>query len=169
MDRNQKKDAVAALKQQFEGATTVIVTHYIGLSVEEITKLRQKIQELGASFKVTKNRLAKIALKDTEYEQLADLFVGPTAVAFSKDPVAAAKAVVEFAKLNDKLVIVGGAIQNNKMSLEKIDALAKLASLDELRAKIVGMIKTPATRIASVLQAPGGQVARVLNAHSQQG
>lgn len=169
MDRTQKEQAVAALKEQFADANTVVVTHYTGLTVAEITALRKKMSELGASFKVTKNSLTKLALQGTQYDSLVDLFTGPTAVAFSNDPVAAAKGVVEFAKNNEKLVILGGAINDEAMDVDKINVLAKLPSLDALRAKIVGMINTPATRIAGVVQAPAGQLARVVNAYSQQG
>jgi len=169
VDRAEKKQTVESLNDAFAGANTVVITHYSGLPVEEITELRKKLGELGGNFRVTKNRLAKLALKDTQYEQLAEQFVGPTAVAYSDDPVAAAKGVVDFAKENEKLVIIGGAIGDKKIDVDEIKSLASLPSLDELRAKIVGMISTPATRIAGVVQAPAGQIARVLNAKSQQG
>jgi large subunit ribosomal protein L10 len=123
----------------------------------------------GASFKVTKNRLAKLALAGTPYEGLADLFEGPTAIAFSIDPVAAAKVAVGYAKDNEKLTVIGGAMGAMRLDADGIKALATLPSLDELRARLVGMISTPATRIAGVLQAPAGQVARVLAAHAEQG
>lgn len=167
MDLNQKKQVVSQIKEDFTSASSVVITHYSGLTVEEITKLRNNLRELGARFKVTKNSLAKLALKDTVYEQLSDLFVGPTGVAFSQDPVSAAKGIVNFAKENEKLVILGGAISDQRMEIDRIEALAKLPSVDELRGKIVGLLSTPASRIASVLQAPGGQLARVLNAYSQ--
>lgn len=169
MDRNQKQEFVTSLKNELENANTVIVSHYIGLTVDEITGLRKKTRELGAVFKVTKNSLTKLALADTKYSQIADLFSGPTAITYSEDPVAAAKAVVEFAKDNEKLKILGGAIDDKRAELSEIQTLAKLPSLDELRAKIVGMLNTPATRIAGVVQAPAGQIARVVSAHSQQG
>lgn len=168
MDRIEKKQTKEAMNTAFSSANTFLITHYMGLSVEEITNLRRRLSQLGGNFRVTKNSLAKLALKDTQYESLSDKFVGPTAVAYSDDPVAAAKGVVEFAKENDKLVIIAGAIGDKQLDAEEIKALAKLPSLDELRAKIIGMISTPATRIAGVVQAPGGQIARVLNARSQQ-
>ena len=169
MDRTQKEQVVASLKDEFLKATTIVVTHYKGLTVDDITSLRKSMLNLGASFKVTKNNLAKLALLGTEYEQISSMFSGPTAVASSDDPVAAAKAVVDFSKENDNLVIIGGAINDKIMGVDDIQSLAKLPSLDELRAKIVGMISTPATRIAGVAQAPAGQIARILNAYSQQG
>jgi large subunit ribosomal protein L10 len=168
VDRLAKKNTVTSMHADFAAAKTVVVAHYTGMTVQEITALRKKMRQLGAGFRVTKNRLAKLAVQDTEYDHIAGMFVGPTAVAFSEDPVAAAKGVVEFAKTNPNLVIIGGAIGNEVLSVDKVTSLAKLPSLDELRAKIVGMISTPATRIAGILQAPGGQIARVLNAHSQQ-
>ena len=168
MDRVEKRQAVESLNAAFSGANTIVITHNTGLTVEEMTNLRRNLTQLGGNFRVTKNRLAKIALKDTQYDQLADKFTGPTAVAYSDDPVAAAKGVVEFAKGNEKLVIIGGAIGDKQINVDEIKSLASLPSLDELRAKIVGMISTPATRIAGVVQAPAGQIARVLNAHSQQ-
>lgn len=153
----------------FDGAASVIVTHYTGLTVAEVTDLRAKMREAGASFKVTKNRLTRLALKDTDYEGISDMFTGPTAMAYSADPVAPAKVAVEFAKKNDKLVVVGGAMGTNALDIAGVKALASLPSLDESRAKIAGLLTQPAAKIASVLQAPGGQVARVISAKSQLG
>lgn len=164
MDRTQKSELVGSLHQSFEDTGLVVVTHYKGLTVAEITDLRAKMNAAGASFKVTKNRLTRLALAGTKFEGLGTLFIGPTAIAFSKDPVAAAKVAVEFAKGNEKLVILGGALGSNALGVDGVKALATLPSLDELRARLVGMISTPATRIAGVLQAPAGQLARVLNA-----
>lgn len=169
MDRNQKKQLVEQLHGSFAETGLVVVTHYIGLTVAEMTALRGKMSAAGASFKVTKNRLTRLALKDTAFDTLADLFKGPTAIAYSKDPVAAAKVAVEFAKTNEKLVILGGALGSKVLGVEGVKALATLPSLDELRAKILGMVQTPATRIAGVLQAPAGQLARVLKAKADQG
>jgi len=118
---------------------------------------------------VTKNRLARLALAGTKFEQLSALFTGPTAIAYSRDPVAAAKVAVEFAGKNDKLIIVGGALEARQLDVEGVKALATMPSLDELRGKLLGMLNTPATRIAAVLQAPGGQLARVLAARGKQG
>jgi large subunit ribosomal protein L10 len=134
-----------------------------------MTDLRAQMRAAGANFKVTKNRLTRLALDGTPYQSIADLFTGPTAMAYSSDPVAAAKVAVDFAKKNDKLVIQGGALGEQVLDVDGVKALATLPSLDELRAKIVGMVNTPATRIAGVLQAPGGQIARVLHAKSQLG
>jgi large subunit ribosomal protein L10 len=169
VDRNQKKQLVASLHDIFSDTGLVVVTHYSGLTVAELTALRSKMRAAGASFKVTKNRLTRLALKDTAYESLESLFKGPTAVACSKDPVAAAKVAVEYAKANEKLVVLGGALGTMVLGVDGVKALATLPSLDELRAKIVGMVSTPATRIAGVLQAPAGQLARVLKAKAEQG
>lgn len=167
MDREQKKAVVAEMKEQVTASSSVIIAHYKGLTVNEVEGLRKKIRELGAGFRVTKNRLAKLAIKDTAYDVLADLFTGPTAIATSEDPISAAKAVVEFAKDNEKFVILGGVVDEKQVGIEEINALAKLPSLDELRAKIIGMISTPAIRLATVTQAPATQVARVCGAYGQ--
>ena len=142
------------------------LTHQNGLSVEETTALRLQMREAGAGFKVTKNRLAKIALKDTQFEPLSDLFNGPTAIAVSEDPVAAARVVVNYAKDNDKLTVVGGALGDKPLDVDAVNALAKLPSLDELRGKLVGLLQAPAGKIVGVLQAPGGQLARVFGAYA---
>ena len=163
------EELVSSMHQVFEDASMVVVTHYSGLTVAEISDLRRQMLEAGASFKVTKNRLTRLALEKTKFEGISDLFTGPTAIAYSDDPVAAAKVSVNFAKKNDKLVIVGGCLDEETLDVNQVKALASLPSLDELRAKIVGMISTPATRIAGVLQAPAGQVARVISAHASQG
>jgi large subunit ribosomal protein L10 len=167
VDRTQKKQWIGSLHGTLGEVGLVVVTHYSGLTVAEMTSLRVKMRAAGASFKVTKNRLTKLALQGTDYETIADLFTGPTAIAISADPVAAAKVVAEFAKTNDKLKILGGSLGGNRLDVDGVKALATLPSLDELRAKLVGMISTPATRIAAVLQAPGGQVARVLAAYAK--
>ncbi len=164
MDRTQKKEWVGTLHETLDSAGLVVVTHYMGLTVAEMTDLRGKMRAAGASFKVTKNRLTKLALQGTAYESIADLFVGPTAVAFSADPVAAAKVAAAFAKANDKLKILGGSLGGKALDVDGVKALATLPSLDELRGRLVGMLQTPATRIAVVVQAPAGQVARVLRA-----
>ena len=167
MDRKEKSELVAALHEEFSQAGLVVVTHNKGLTVAESTDLRRKVRAAGAKFKVTKNRLTRLALADTKFEGIGDLFTGPTAIAFSAYPVAAAKAVVDFAKGNDKLVILGASLGSSKLDVEGVKALATLPSLDELRGKLLGMIQTPATRIAGILQAPGGQVARVLSAYAK--
>ncbi|MFZ4541639.1 MAG: 50S ribosomal protein L10 [Rickettsiales bacterium] len=147
----------------------LLVAHYKGLTVAEITDLRVKVRAAGASFKVTKNLLVKRALVGTQYEKISELFKGPTAVAYSTDPMAAAKSLHEFAKKNEKLVLVGGAFGNTVLDKAAIQQLASLPSLDELRAKIIAMLQTPATRIAGVLQAPAGQLARVFGAYAKKG
>jgi large subunit ribosomal protein L10 len=164
VDRTQKTEWVGSLQGTLGDVGLVVVTHYMGLTVAEMTDLRGKMRAAGASFKVTKNRLTKLALVGTEFESIADLFVGPTAIAVSRDPVAAAKVVADYAKTNDKLKILGGSLGSLRLDVNGVKALATLPSLDELRAKLLGMLSTPATRIAGVLQAPAGQLARVLKA-----
>ena len=169
MDRTQKEKLVASLNQALSATEAVVVTRQSGLTVAEATRLRRRMREAGASFKVTKNRLARLALKGTPFEGLAPMFTGPTAIAWSQDPVAAAKAAVEFAKTNEKLVIVGGALGAKALDVAGVQALATMPSLDELRAKLLALLQTPATRIAGVLQAPAGQLARVLKARAEKG
>jgi len=169
MDRAQKKELVASLKDVFSSTSVVVVAHYKGLNVAEISDLRARMREAGASFKVTKNRLTRLALDGTQCEGIADLLTGPTAIGFSDDPVAAPKVLVKFAKENEKLAILGGTMGENVLDVDGVKALAELPSLDELRAKLVGMINTPATRIAGVTQAPAGQLARVFGAYGATG
>lgn len=169
MDRTQKEDLVASLRGTFDETNMVVVTHYSGLTVAEMGDLRGRMREAGASFKVTKNRITRLALEGTKYEGISDLFTGPTAIAYSDDAVAAAKVAVKFSKENEKLVVIGGALGSEVLDVDAVKSLATLPSLDELRGKIVGMLNTPATRIAGVLQAPAGQVARVISAKSAQG
>jgi large subunit ribosomal protein L10 len=169
VDRTQKEKLVASLNQALSSTVAVVVTRQSGLTVAEATRLRRRMREAGASFKVTKNRLARLALKGTPFEGLAPMFTGPTAIAWSQDPVAAAKAAVEFAKTNEKLVIVGGALGAKALDVAGVQALATMPSLDELRAKLLALLQTPATRIAGVLQAPAGQLARVLKARAEKG
>jgi large subunit ribosomal protein L10 len=166
VDRAAKKELVTTLSEVFEKTSLVVVGHYSGLRVSEITDLRRQMRAAGASFKVSKNRLTKLALHGTKFEAIGDLLKGPTAIAYSDDPVAAAKVAVEYAKKNDKFVLKGGVMAGTTLDVEGVKALASLPSLDELRAKLLGMIQTPASRIASVLQAPGGQLARVLSAYA---
>ena len=164
MNRAEKESMVASLHQTFEDASIVVVTHYSGLTVAEMGKLRDRMREAGAVFKVTKNRLTRRALEGTKYQPLEEMFTGPTAIAYSEDLVAAAKAAVNFSKTNNKLIVLGGALGDEQLDVNAVKSLASLPSLEELRAKIVAMISTPATRIAVVLQAPAEQVARVLGA-----
>lgn len=168
MDRTQKEKLVTSLQHALSDTACVVITHQTGMTVEEVTDLRRQMRAAGASFKVTKNRLARRAFAGTKFEQLSPMFTGPTAIAFSRDPVAAAKVAVEFANRNDKLRIVGGGLNEQQLDVAGVRSLATLPSLDELRAKILGMLQTPATRIAAVLQAPGAQIARVLGAYAKQ-
>ena len=165
MDRAQKKDAVAELKQTFTETSVVVVTRNLGLTVAQSTVLRNRMRDSGARYKVAKNRLALIALEGTRYQPISDLLTGPIALATSDDPVAAAKAVVEFAKTNDRLEIVGGAMGETLLDVAGVEALAELPSLDELRAKLVGLIQAPATKIARTINEPGAQLARVFGAY----
>ncbi len=167
MDRAAKEAIVAGLREVFESANLVVVTQFSGLTVAEATDLRSRMRQAGAKFQVTKNRLALRALEGTAFKELADLFTGATAIAYSDDAVAAAKVAVEYAKKNDKLVVIGGALEGDPLDVARVKELAALPSLDELRGQLVGLIQTPATRIASVIQAPAGQLARVLNAYSE--
>ena len=165
MNRAEKQAWIEETNEQVKGAEIVILAHYKGLNVDEMTALRRKVREAGAGFKVTKNRLATRAVAGTNYESLTDMFKGPTAIAFSSDPVAAAKAMQEFAKKEEKLVLLGGAFGETMLDQAGIKQLASLPSLDELRAKIIAMLQTPATKVAGVLQAPAGQLARVIGAY----
>ena len=164
MDRSQKADLVAELKNVFTETGVVVITRNLGLSVAQSSDLRAKMRDAGAQFKVAKNRLALIALDGTRYKPIGDLLKGPTALATSTDPVAAAKVAVDFAKTNDKFEIVGGAMGETMLDVNGVKALAELPSLDELRGKLVGLIQAPATKIARTLMEPGGQLARIFAA-----
>ena len=169
MDRASKEELVQQLNERFQEAGLVIVTQQSGLTVAQSQDLRRKMRAAGASYKVTKNRLTRLALKGTKFEAIESLFTGPTGIAYSEDPVTAAKIAVEFAKDNDKLTIIGGAMETTVLDASGVEALAKLPSLDELRGKIVGLLQAPATKLAGVTQAPAGQLARLLNAYAQKG
>ena len=169
MNRAQKQASIESVNATLKAASIALVVHNNGLTVAQMSELRRKMRDVGAEFKVSKNRLAKLAAKDTQYEGISDLLKGPSAIATSADPVSIAKGLVDFAKTNDKLVIIGGAYGSQKLDLKAVESLAKLPSLNELRAKIVGMLQTPATRIATVLQAPGSQIARVISAKASKG
>ena len=166
MDRAQKSEFVAALSRTFSEISVVVVTRNLGLTVAQSTALRTKMREAGASFKVSKNRLVRIAIEGTPYNGISSMLTGPTGLATSADPVAAAKVVVEFAKTNDKLEIVGGSMGDVVLDVNGVKALAELPSLDELRAKIVGLIQAPATKVVQIIQAPAGQLARVFGAYA---
>ena len=166
MDRTEKREFVASLAAVFAETSMVVVTRNDGLTVADVTELRRRVRAAGATYKVAKNRLANLALAGTQFEGIAPLLKGPTAISWADEPVAVAKVLVEFAKTNDKLVLLGGSLGSQTLSVEGVKALAELPSLDVLRAQLVGLISTPATRIAGVLQAPGGQLARVFGAYA---
>jgi large subunit ribosomal protein L10 len=168
VDRTEKEELVSQMPQVFEDSAIVVVARYSGFTVAEMGELRTQVRDAGANFKVTKNRLTRLALDGTKFKGLEDLFTGPTAIAYSDDPVAAAKATVNFAKTNEKLVVLGGALGEDILDVNAVKAVATLPSLDEIRGKIVGLLNAPATKIAGVVQAPAGQLARVISAHSKQ-
>ena len=165
MNRSEKAEAIVELNQIFKDANLRVVTRQTGLTVQEVTDLRRKVRAAGASYKVAKNRLTLRALEGTRFTALGSLFKGPTAIAYSEDPVAAAKVIAAFAKDNDKLSIVGGALGENTLDVAGVQALATLPSLDALRSKIIGLLQAPATKVAVVLAAPAGQLARVFGAY----
>lgn len=166
MDRTEKREFVASLASVFAETSMVVVTQNKGLTVSEVSDLRRKMREGGSTFKVAKNRLAVLALEGSPFDGIAPMLKGPTALAWSKDPVAVAKTAVDFAKTNEKFVLIGGALGKQTLDAAGVRALADLPSLDTLRAKLVGMLQTPGTRVASVLAAPAGQIARVLAAYA---
>jgi large subunit ribosomal protein L10 len=166
MDRSEKADLVEELKRVFTETSVVVVTRNLGLTVAQSTDLRLKMRDAGAQFKVTKNRLALIALEESRYKPIGDLLTGPTALATSGDPVAAAKVAVDFAKTTDRFEIVGGAMGDTVLDVDGIKALAALPSLDELRGRIVGLIQAPASKIARTVSEPGAQLARIFSAYA---
>ncbi|MFS0735515.1 50S ribosomal protein L10 [Sphingomonas sp. 1P06PA] len=166
MDRAQKADLVAELKSSFESTSVVVVTRNRGLTVAQSTVLRNKMRDAGASYRVSKNKLARIAAEGTDYNSLSEMLVGPTALSTSGDPVAPARVIVDFAKTNDKLEIVGAVMGGTVLDVAGVKALAELPSLDELRAKIVGLVQAPATKVVQIIQAPAGQLARVFGAYA---
>jgi large subunit ribosomal protein L10 len=167
VDKAEKAEVVSDLSKVFAESGSVVVAHYKGLTVAEMGDLRARMRAAGASFRVAKNRLAMRALQGTAVEAIAHLFKGPTGIAFSKDPVAASKVAVAYAKDNDKLVILGGSVGATQLDANGVKALAELPSLDQLRGKIVGLLQAPATKLAGLMQAPGGQLARVIAAYSK--
>lgn len=166
MERAEKKELVATLAQVFKTTGVIVVAHNKGLTVNQVNDLRSKMAQAGVTVKVAKNRLAKLALDGTDANGIKDLFTGPTMIAYGNDPVSAPKVAAAFAKANEKFVVLGGALGKTVMNAESVKALAELPSLDQLRGKLIGLIQAPATRIAGVLAAPGGQIARVINAHA---
>lgn len=169
MDRAEKRELVASLQQVFSHTNVVVVCHYSGLTVAQMSALRRQMRSAGASVKVAKNRLAKIALEGTDVASITSLLTGPTLLAYSGDPVAAPKVASDFAKANEKLVILGGAMGRTALDSDGVKALASLPSLDELRARLVGLIQAPATKIAQVVNAPAAKVARVFAAYGKSG
>ncbi len=165
LTRQKKKEVVEDVSGALQSAQVLILAHNKGMTVAEVSELRTKMRAVGARYKVAKNRLVNIAVKDTLFETLTPHLKGPTGLAYSEDPVAAAKVMVEFAKTNERLVILGGAFGERQLNVADVEALAKMPSLDELRGKIVGLLQAPAQKILGVLQAPAGQVARVIGAY----
>lgn len=168
MDRAQKRELVAALHDVFSATGVIVVAHYSGLTVAQMTDLRRRMRDAGGQVTVTKNRLVKLALEGTEAQGIGDLFTGPTCIAYSDDPVAAPKVAVNFAKENDNLVILGGTMGATVLDPSGVKSLASLPSLDELRGKLVGLIQAPASKIAQVFNAPAAKLARVFSAQGQQ-
>jgi large subunit ribosomal protein L10 len=166
MDRAQKAEAVEELKGLFANAGVVVVSHYAGLTVADMTVLRGRLRQAGAGLKVVKNRLVQRAIDGTAKSSASSLFTGPTAIAYSKDPISAAKISVAYAKEKEQFVVLGGLFGEQLLDVQGVTALATLPSLDELRGKIVGLLQAPATKVAGVLAAPAGQLARVLNAYA---
>jgi large subunit ribosomal protein L10 len=169
VDRAAKSELVGALNAAFKATNVVVVAHYSGLTVAQMQNLRRQMKQAGASVKVAKNRLAKIALDGTDVASIAPLLKGPTVIATSSDPIAAPKVAIDFAKAHEKFVILGGAMGKTALNPDGVKALASLPSLDELRAKIVGLIQSPATKVAQLLNAPAAKVARVVQAYAAKG
>ena len=168
VDRAQKAELVSTMHQVFKDAGVIVVAHNTGLVAAQSADFRRKVKEAGGTVKVVKNNLAKLALKDTAFEGITALFKGPVILAYSKDPVAAAKAATAFAKANDKLVVLGGGLGNSVLDANGVKALAELPSLDELRAKLIGLLNAPATKIARTVKEPGAKLARVIQAKASQ-
>lgn len=167
MDRAAKRELATTLNDVFKSTSVVVVAHYSGLSVADMQKLRAQMKQAGATVKVAKNRIAKIALEGTEVASISELMQGPTLLAYSDDPVAAPKAAVDFAKTNDKLVILGGAMGPTALNPDGVKALATMPSLDELRGTLIGLIQAPATKIAQLTTAPAAKLARVFGAYAK--
>jgi large subunit ribosomal protein L10 len=169
LERAEKAELVSTLQSSFKEAGSIVVAQNAGLTVAEMESLRKQVKAAGGQVKVAKNRLAKLALKDTGTADISALFTGPTVVAFAKDPMVVPKVAAAFADKNQKFVVLGGAMGKTSLDANSVKALATMPSLDQLRATLAGMLKQPATRIASILQAPGGQIARVLAAYADKG
>lgn len=165
MDRNEKQTLVSSMRDNLQASTLVVVTSQSGLTVSEVSNLRDQIRSSGAKYKVLKNTLARLAVKDTQCEGITELLNGPTALAYSQDPVAAARAVVKFSEDNEKLTVLGGCLGDKVLNANEVIALAKLPSLDELRAKILGVLVAPASQIARISKEPAAKLARVISAY----
>ncbi|MBM3544758.1 MAG: 50S ribosomal protein L10 [Alphaproteobacteria bacterium] len=165
MERAEKREVVTALHDSLAKTGVVVVAHYAGLTVADMTKLRSDMRSAGGQVKVAKNRLVKLALEGTDAKGIADLLKGPTCLAFSEDPVAAPKVAVKFAKGNEKFIILGGAMGTQVLDAKGVNSLASLPSLDELRGKLIGLIQAPASKIARIVNEPGSQLARVFGAY----
>ncbi|MBX9588810.1 MAG: 50S ribosomal protein L10 [Hyphomonadaceae bacterium] len=168
MDRAQKRELVTTLNEEWKDSGVIVVAHYKGMTVAQMTDFRKRMKEAGGAVKVAKNKLAKLALKDTEVETISDLLKGQTCVAYSEDPVSAARVSVKYARENDKLIILGGAMGRTRLDSAGVKALADLPSLDELRGTLIGLLQAPAGKIARILNEPGGMLARVLAAKGSQ-
>lgn len=169
MERTEKREFVTSMKSELADAGAVVVAHYAGLTVADMSALRIQMKEAGGTVKVAKNRLVKLALEGTDAEHISDLFSGQTLLCYSEDPVSAPKVAVEFAKTNEKLVVLGGAMGATNLDPNGVKSLASLPSLDQLRGKIVGLVQAPATKIVRVVNAPASQVARVVGAYAAKG
>ncbi len=167
MNRLQKKEFVAALNKDFKESNLLVITHYSGLNVKELEELRSKMRESEVKFKVAKNRLAKLSLPGTSFEKVSELFKGPTAIAYSGDPIKAAKIAVDFSKTNKKLKIIGGSFEGKIIEVDQVKFLASLPSLDEVRSKIISILQAPASKVLTVINAPGSQIVRLLKSHSE--
>lgn len=167
MKRSEKKEFVQKLKDELDSSSSIIVAHYSGLTVSESQELRSEMRNNGAKFKVTKNRLAKLAIEQTQFKDMADLFTGPTAIAYSDDPVAPAKVAVDFDKKFEKFKVIGGGYDGEKINLDRINFLATLPSMDQLRGKIVGLISAPAQKVATLMKEPSAQLARLIGAQEK--
>jgi large subunit ribosomal protein L10 len=168
MDRAEKRELVSTLNEAWKDTGVIVVAHYAGMTVAQMTDYRKRVKEAGGSVKVAKNRLAKLALQDTDASGISELLKGQTCLAYSEDPVAAARISVKYSKENDKLVILGGAMGKTVLDAKAVKALADLPSLDELRAKLLGLLQAPATKIARIMKEPGAKLARVVQAKSAQ-
>tara|TARA_B100000959_G_scaffold273211_1_gene323491 strand:- start:393 stop:902 length:510 start_codon:yes stop_codon:yes gene_type:complete len=169
MNKQKKKAYIEEMKGFFNKTSSIFITHYQGLSVKQIDALRKEMREHGILFKITKNRITKLALEGSKYKKLENLFSGPTAVAFSEDAIISAKILTKFAKKNSNLKIIGGIMEEEPLSVEEVEKIATLPTLDEARANITGILASPAQKIISILLAPGSKIAILAHAKSKKG